>query len=157
VFINRRCDTIRSASLATSPKVIGLPVAMERNAELGITQSIFRPASRRESLGMEIRGDRRDGGLKMGWTKPLPSAWPLGIHCRLDLGRGCDVPGSNERAQCFVGSGCRQRPMVMSGGVRSVAQIFFGMTRLAMLLPSLGSAKLVRYSWIWIRKQSSPS
>jgi hypothetical protein len=43
------------------------------------------------------------------------------------------------------------------GGVRSVAQIFFGMTRLAMLLPSLGSAKLVRYSWIWIRKQSSPS
>ncbi len=43
------------------------------------------------------------------------------------------------------------------GGIRSVPQIFFGMTRLATLLPSLGSAKLVRHSWIWIPKQSSPS
>ena len=43
------------------------------------------------------------------------------------------------------------------GGMRSVRQIFFGMTRLATLLPSLGWAKLVRQSWIWIRKQSSPS
>jgi hypothetical protein len=42
-------------------------------------------------------------------------------------------------------------------GMRSVCQIFFGMTRLATLLPSLGPAKLVRHSWIWIRKQSSPS
>ena len=29
-------------------------------------------------------------------------------------------------------------------GMRSVLQIFFGMTRLATLLPSLGPAKLVR-------------
>jgi hypothetical protein len=36
-------------------------------------------------------------------------------------------------------------------------QIFFGMTRLAMLLPSLGPGKLVRRSWIWIPEQSSPS
>ena len=41
------------------------------------------------------------------------------------------------------------------GGMRSVAQIFFWITRLATLLPSLGSAKLVRHSWIWIPKQSS--
>jgi hypothetical protein len=34
-------------------------------------QSIFRPASRRERLGEHPKGDRRDGGLKMGWTKPL--------------------------------------------------------------------------------------
>jgi hypothetical protein len=36
-----------------------------------ITQSIFRPASWRERLGEHAKGDRRDGGLKMGWTKPL--------------------------------------------------------------------------------------
>jgi hypothetical protein len=35
-----------------------------------------------------------------------------------------------------------------------VPQIFFGLTRLATLLPSLGWAKLVRHSWIWIPKQS---
>ena len=32
-------------------------------------QSIFRPASRREVLGEHSGGSRRDGGLKMGWTK----------------------------------------------------------------------------------------
>jgi hypothetical protein len=32
-------------------------------------------------------------------------------------------------------------------GMRSVGQIFFGTTRLATLLPLLGPAKLVRYSW----------
>jgi hypothetical protein len=32
-------------------------------------QSIFRPASRREVLGEHAGGSRRDGGLKMGWTK----------------------------------------------------------------------------------------
>jgi hypothetical protein len=30
-----------------------------------------------QRLGMDVRGDRRGGGLKMGWTKPLPSAWPI--------------------------------------------------------------------------------
>src|SRR6266403_6247806 len=49
-----------------------------------ITQSIFRPASRRERLGKHTKGDRRDGGLKMGGTKPLPRGWPMGIDCRLD-------------------------------------------------------------------------
>ena len=34
-------------------------------------QSIFRPAARRETLGEQSEGGRRDGGLKMGWTKPL--------------------------------------------------------------------------------------
>src|SRR6266481_8087342 len=56
-----------------------------------IMQSIFRPASRRETLGEESEGGRRDGGLKMGWTKPLPSAWPMGIDCLPDLGRRSDV------------------------------------------------------------------
>jgi hypothetical protein len=41
-------------------------------------QSIFGSASRRERLWQHIEGDRRDGGLKMGWTKPVPSAWPYG-------------------------------------------------------------------------------
>jgi hypothetical protein len=27
---------------------------------------------------MHTKGDRRDAGLKMGWTKPLPGAWPMG-------------------------------------------------------------------------------
>jgi hypothetical protein len=44
----------------------------------GIVQSIFGPASRRERLWQHMEGDRRDGGLKMSWTKPVPSAWPYG-------------------------------------------------------------------------------
>src|SRR6266436_3074802 len=60
-------------------------------------QSIFRPASRRKTFGEQSEGDRRDGGLKMGWTKPLPSAWPMGIDCLPDLGRGFDVARSDER------------------------------------------------------------
>ena len=38
-------------------------------------------------LGEQSEGGRRDAGLKMGWTKPLPSAWPMGIDCLPDLGR----------------------------------------------------------------------
>ena len=41
--------------------------------------------------------------------------------------------------------------------LRSVPQIFFGMSRLATLLLSLGSAKLVRHGWISMQKQSSSS
>ena len=37
------------------------------------------------------------------------------------------------------------------GGMRSLLQICFGMTGLATLLPSLGSAKHVWESWIWIQ------
>ena len=33
-------------------------------------QSIFRSASRRETLGRHSKGRRRGGGLKMDWTKP---------------------------------------------------------------------------------------
>ena len=79
-----------------------------RGRILHTMQSIFRPASRRETLGEESEGGRRDGGLKMGWTKPLPSAWPMGIDCRPDLGRGSDVPGRDERVRCLVGSRCQQ-------------------------------------------------
>jgi hypothetical protein len=43
------------------------------------------------------------------------------------------------------------------GGVGFVLQIFLPMTRLATPLPWLGRAKLVRHSWIWIPKLSSPS
>ncbi len=49
-------------------------------------QSIFGPASRRERLWQHVEGDRRDGGLKMGWIKPGPARGPMGIDCRLDLG-----------------------------------------------------------------------
>ena len=45
----------------------------ERFVPGDITQSIFRPAARRKEAGKAVGGDRRDGGLKMGWTKPLPT------------------------------------------------------------------------------------
>ena len=66
-------------------------------------QSIFRLAARRETLGEQLEGGRRDGGLKMGWTKPLPSARPMSIDCLPDLGRGSDIAESDERVGCFVG------------------------------------------------------
>ena len=53
---------------------------------------------------------------------------------------------------CFVGSRLPAVTYDGVGGMRSVPQIFFGMSRLATLLLSLGSAKLVRHSWIWISK-----
>jgi hypothetical protein len=31
------------------------------------------------------KGGRLGGGLKIDWTKPLPSAWPMCIDCGLDL------------------------------------------------------------------------
>jgi len=119
-------------------------------------QSIFRPASRRKTLGEQSEGGRRDGGLKMGWTKPLPSAWPMGIDCWPVFGRGAPGVGSER-----VGLLCRIAvPGVTYEGVgvmRSVPQIFFGMSRLATLLLSLGSAKLVQHGWISMQKQSSSS
>jgi hypothetical protein len=57
--------------------------SMPNNA---LMQSIFRSASRRETLGKHSKGGRRDGGLKMDWTKPLARAWPMCIECRLDFG-----------------------------------------------------------------------
>jgi hypothetical protein len=35
-------------------------------------------------------------------------AWPMGIDCGLDLWRGSDVTGSDERVRCLVGSRCVQ-------------------------------------------------
>jgi hypothetical protein len=37
----------------------------------GILQSIFRSATRRETLGSRSEGGRRGGELKIDWTKPL--------------------------------------------------------------------------------------
>ena len=60
--------------------------------------------------GSGLESSRRmiavDGGLKLGWTKPLPSAWPMGIDCWPVLGRGAHGAGSDERVGCFVGSRC---------------------------------------------------
>jgi len=42
------------------------------------TQSIFSPAARRKILWERINRDRRAGGLKMGWTKPLYDACGYG-------------------------------------------------------------------------------
>jgi hypothetical protein len=43
------------------------------------------------------------------------------------------------------------------GRMRSLPRILFGRMRLATILLSPGSAKLVRQSWIYARKQFSPS
>jgi hypothetical protein len=45
------------------------------------------------------RDDRRDGGLKMGWTKRLACAWAMGIDCRPGLGQGS--AGNDKRARPF--------------------------------------------------------
>jgi hypothetical protein len=67
--------------------IVDRMVRMDRgHAACGMMQSIFRSASRREALGKHSMGRRRDAGLKMDWTKPLPRAWPMCIECRLDLG-----------------------------------------------------------------------
>jgi hypothetical protein len=65
---------------------LGVSTRNGKNVELDILQSIFRSASRRETLGKHSKGGRRDGGLKMDWTKPLPSAWRMCIECWVDLG-----------------------------------------------------------------------
>ena len=41
-------------------------------------QSIFSPAARRETLVETGAFDRRDGELKMDWTKPLHDTRPYG-------------------------------------------------------------------------------
>ena len=43
-------------------------------------QSIFSSAARRHNFGGSRKADRRDGELKMDWTKPLPTARPMGIE-----------------------------------------------------------------------------
>ena len=41
------------------------------NEPLHIMQSIFSPSARRDTLPEAANLDRRDGELKMDWTKPL--------------------------------------------------------------------------------------
>jgi len=43
-------------------------------------QSIFSPAARRETLRVQANLDRRDGELKMNWTKPRHEARSMGIE-----------------------------------------------------------------------------
>ena len=144
------------SGIARAPRYQGLMNPTPHKWEGNIMQSSFRPATRRKWLGEQSEGDRRDGDLKLGWTKPLPSAWPMGIDCWPVFGRGAPGVGSER-----VGLLCRIAvPGVTYEGVgvmRSVPQIFFGMSRLATLLLSLGSAKLVQHGWISMQKQSSSS
>jgi hypothetical protein len=79
----------------------------------------------------------------------------MGIDSRLDLGQGSGLPGSDHPVRCFVES-VRAVTYDEVGGMRLVHWIVFGVMLLAMLLLSLGWAKLARHSWIWNPKQSSP-
>ena len=73
-------------------------------------QSIFSPAARREGVGEHTERNRRDGGLKMDWAEPLPTAWPMGIGCWLDLGRGSDVREVMRACMvCGIGGACGDR------------------------------------------------
>jgi len=44
----------------------------------GIVQSIFSSAARRHNFRGSRRADRRDGELKMDWTKPRPDCLAYG-------------------------------------------------------------------------------
>ena len=46
---------------------------------LRIMQSIFSSAARRYRAEIQVRAGRRDGELKMDWTKPLPNSWIYGF------------------------------------------------------------------------------
>src|SRR5271165_497171 len=108
-------------------------------------------------LGKHSKVGRRGGGLKMDWTKPLPSALPMCIDCRRDLWRGSDGAGSGQRRGL---SGWFARPPVGYhgvGGTTSVPWKMFAMRRVAALLLLFGLAKLVRRNLICIRKQSCSS
>jgi hypothetical protein len=59
--------------------------AAPHNCRLHMMQSIFSPAARCTSVSLPGTQRRRDGGLKMDWTKPPaphspPGAWELGQH-----------------------------------------------------------------------------
>jgi hypothetical protein len=43
-------------------------------------QSIFSPAARRYRIREQGNLDRRDGELKMDWTKPLDDSRPMGFE-----------------------------------------------------------------------------
>jgi hypothetical protein len=47
-------------------------------AAFGIMQSIFSSAARRHNFRGSRRADRRDGELKMDWTKPRPDCLAYG-------------------------------------------------------------------------------
>jgi hypothetical protein len=61
-------------------------------------QSIFSAPSRRETARKPFEGGRRDGALKIDWTKPPPRAWLMGIVCRLDLGQGPEALRDGQHA-----------------------------------------------------------
>jgi hypothetical protein len=61
------------------PGVLSRNTATRHNPEPGMLQSIFSPAARRQDTQIMRGALRRDGGLKMDWTKPLH--WrPMGIE-----------------------------------------------------------------------------
>jgi hypothetical protein len=53
-------------------------------------QSIFSPAARRQDAKLRRGVRRRDGGLKMDRTKPLPDASPIAIESRSKMKRRHD-------------------------------------------------------------------
>jgi hypothetical protein len=48
--------------------------SMPSNSQSDKLQRIFSSATRRETLGKHLKGDRRGGELKIDWTKPRPRA-----------------------------------------------------------------------------------
>lgn len=72
----------------------------------------------------------------------------MGIDCGPDLGRESDGAVSQKQMRCFVGTPLFAVTGNTSRQMSFVSEVFFGLSHLTTLLPSLGLAKLVRHSWI---------
>jgi len=82
VYINGGCKAHHLTLSQVSEQFEGLKFTILSARELGageqrnsygtrsIMQSIFSSATRRETLGMHLKGGRRGSGLKIDWTKP---------------------------------------------------------------------------------------
>jgi alcohol dehydrogenase, propanol-preferring len=86
------CEFCRSGDLVNcrNQEYTGIHHDAERCRE------IFSSATRRETLGKHLKGDRRGGELKIDWTKPPPRARPMCIDCGLDLWRGSEGVGTHD-------------------------------------------------------------
>src|SRR5437867_13116189 len=89
-----------SASLKTRPDEAKVLWRIQRL----IMQSIFSVATRRYEAGREsARVRRRDGALKMDWTKPLPRCRSMGIETWLAISEdGRCLGGQRDRAESAV-------------------------------------------------------
>lgn len=76
-------STLHTANARDSPPGLGPDAAIQHNPAVGMMQSIFSPAARRQDAEPWQRVHRRDGGPKMDWTTPLDCRWAMEIESRV--------------------------------------------------------------------------